>query len=285
MIKKVARWAAFFCLGRAVVIFCRNQDLQWLSRTKFVEKFAMKNFWYGISSYGDAIKHINKHGLWAYVLVPGLLCLLVGFGVFGLAWGLSDNIGDILDNLWPWEKGREIVAKIAQVFGGLLVFALGLIIFKQLVMVVSSPIMSVLSEKVENQLDGNEKSGGFSFSTIMADLLRGLRIAFRNIFREVFGTIFLLLLGLIPIFTPFTTLLIFLLQAYYAGFGNFDFALERRFHYRETVRFVQSNRMLALGNGAVFMLLLLTFVGFLFALPLGTVAATIAATKRMQESR
>jgi len=244
----------------------------------------MKNFWYGISSYGDAINHINKHGLWTYVLVPGLLCLLVGFGVFGLAWGLSDNIGDILDNLWPWEKGREVVAKIAQVFGGLLVFALGLIIFKQLVMVVSSPIMSVLSEKVENQLVGKEDSGSFSVSTIMADMLRGLRIALRNIFREIFGTIFLLLLGLIPIFTPFTTLLIFLLQAYYAGFGNFDFALERRFRYRETVRFVQSNRMLALGNGAVFMLLLLTFVGFLFALPLGTVAATIAATKRMQEN-
>ena len=241
----------------------------------------LKDFFEGFTTYGAAIKHIEKHGLWGYVLLPGLLCVLVGIGIFGLAWNLSDNVGSMLDNLWVWDWGRNVVAQVAQVFGGLLVFLIGLIIFKQMVMVISAPIMSILSEKVENQLVGRTNSVGFSAKQIVSDILRGLRIALRNIFRELGATLFLLVLGLIPVFTPFTTVLIFILQAYYAGFSNLDFVLERHYRFRESVQFVQCNKMLAIGNGAVFMLLLFTFIGFLFALPLGTVAATIAATKRI----
>lgn len=243
----------------------------------------LKNFLDGATSYSTAISHVNKHGLWAYVLLPGVLSILVGIGVFGLAWALSDNIGDLLDNLWPWEKGRSIVAAVAKVFGGLLVLVISLVVFKQLIMVISSPILSILSEKVESQLLGKDVSTKFSLAQILSDVARGLRIALRNITRELMATLLLLLIGLIPLFTPFTTMLIFMLQAYYAGFGNFDFALERRFRYRESVSFVHENRMLAIGNGAVFILLLFTFVGFLVALPLGVVAATIEAGKRKLE--
>lgn len=116
----------------------------------------------------------------------------------------------------------------------------------------------------------------------MSDLARGLRIALRNIFRELGATMLLLLLGLAPIFAPFSAILIFIIQSYYAGFSNLDFALERHYRFRESVKFVQNNRMLAIGNGAVFMFLLYTFIGLLVALPLGTVAATIAATKRVK---
>ncbi len=241
-----------------------------------------KNFFDGATAYCKAINHVSKHGLWGYVLIPGILTILIGIGVFGIAWGLSDNIGDLLDNLWPWDWGRTVVAAIAQVFGGLLVLALSFIIFKQLVMVVSAPIMSILSEKVENQLLGLENGSKFSIPQMVSDIVRGLRIALRNTVRELTATLFLLILGLIPLFTPFTTVLVFVLQAYYAGFNNFDFALERRYRYHESVRFVQQNKMLAIGNGAVFLFLLFTFVGFLVTLPLGVVAATIEATKRLE---
>ncbi len=241
----------------------------------------LNDFFDGITSYGKAITHVNKYKLWAFVLLPGLLCIVVGIGVFGLAWSLSDNIGDIIDNLWKWDWASNIVAKIAQVFGGLLVFILGMIVFRQMVMVISAPFMSILSEKVENQLVGRESGIRFSIPQALSDLARGLRIAVRNIVRELSMTVLLLLLGLIPIFSPFTAVLVFVVQAYFAGFGNIDFALERHFRYKESIRFVQNNRMLAIGNGAVFMFLLLTFIGFPLALPLGTVAATIETTKRL----
>jgi len=245
----------------------------------------LKNFLDGIAAYIEAVKHINKHGLWGFVLLPGLLSILIGLGVFSLSWNLSDEVGGIIDNLWVWEWGKEFIAKIAQLLGGLLVLLIGLLVFKQLVMVVSSPIMSLLSEKVEYQLTGVKTGNGFSTKQVVSDILRGLRIAIRNLIRELGATLILLLLSLIPVFAPFTAILIFILQSYYAGFGNLDFALERSYRFRESVKFVQRNRMLAIGNGAVFMFLLYTFIGLLIALPLGTVAATIAATKRINLAR
>ncbi len=245
----------------------------------------LQNFFEGISSYIEAIKHINKHGLWGYVLLPGLLSVLLGLGVFSISWNLSDDVGGILDNLWVWEWGKEFIAKIAQVLGGLLVLLVGLLIFKQLVMVVSAPFMSMLSEKVEYQLTGLKTGSAFSTKQVVSDVLRGLRIAIRNLIRELGATLILLLLSLIPIFAPFTAILIFTIQSYYAGFGNLDFALERSCRFRESVKFVQNNKMLTIGNGAVFMFLLYTFIGLLIALPLGTVAATIAATKRTNLNR
>ena len=113
---------------------------------------------------------------------------------------------------------------------------------------------------------------------MISDMLRGLRLAIRNATRELLATALLFLIGLIPVLTPFTTALIFLLQSYYAGFGNTDFTLERHFNYRESVRYVQRNRGLTLGNGIIFMALFLSVVGFIIALPLGTVAAALQTT-------
>jgi CysZ protein len=245
----------------------------------------IKDFIDGISSYLEAIRHISHYKMWGYVILPGILSVAIGIGVFGTAWGLSDNIGDLLDNLWRWDWGRGAVEKVAQVFGGLLLLFLGLIIFKQIIMVLLAPFMSILSEKVENQLLGNSGGGTkLSLRQVVSDILRGLRIALRNIARELLLTIFLLLIGLVPVFSPFTTILIFVVQAYYAGFGNMDFALERHFRYRDSVKFVRLNRGVAIGNGAVFLLMLFTFAGFLFALPLSTVAATIVTAKRLKQA-
>ncbi len=245
----------------------------------------MNNISSGIADYGKAISHISKNGLWGYILLPGILSVIIGAAVATTAWGLSDNFGELLVGFWKWEWGYDTVVKIAQFFGLFLMLAFGAIVYKQLLMVLLAPFMSLLSEKVENQLNGKPNRSNLSINKIFSDLIRGLRIAIRNIIREVSATIFLLIIGLIPVFTPFTTILIFLIQSYYAGFGNLDFTLERHKNYSDSVRFVKQNRGYAVGNGIVFMLLFLSVVGFLFALPLGTVAATIGANKRLDSPK
>ena len=208
--------------------------------------------------------------------------ILLAAAIISLAWGFSDDLGGIIDNLWKWDWGKQVVQKIAQIFGGILIVAFGAILFKQLLQVILAPIMSILSARVEEQVTGIKTGAQFSVKQIISDLIRGLRIALRNILRELIATVFLFLLGLIPVLTPFTTALIFLIQSYYAGFGNMDFTLERHFNYRESINFVQRNRSISLGNGIVFMALFLSVVGFLFALPLATVAATLQTLKRME---
>lgn len=244
----------------------------------------MKNFFAGISAYGKALQLISELRLWGYVIVPGIISLLLGAGIIWGAIGVSDDIGGWLISFYPWEWGRSVIEKIANVFGGLLVAALGLILFKNLVIALASPIMSPLSEKVEKALSNKPPVIKFTVKQIISDIIRGIRISIWLIVRELFFTLLLLIIGLIPIFSPFVAVAIFIVQAYYAGAGNIDFALERHFRVRDSVRFVRRNRLLAIGNGTVYLLLLLTGIGFLFALPLGVVAATVETVKRLEHS-
>jgi len=97
----------------------------------------------------------------------------------------------------------------------------------------------------------------------------------RNLGKELLLTIPILLLKIIPIVNIFSTVLLFLVQAYYAGFGNMDYTLERHFKYRESINFVGRHRGIAIGNGIVFMLcLLIPIVGIIIVLPLSVTAAS-----------
>lgn len=234
----------------------------------------------GLKSYGDGFKIIVKYKLWGYFLAPALISILLGAAIFGTAWGIADDIGGWLLSYYPWEWGSGTLLKIANVFGGLFVGAFGLIIFKQMVIALSSPFMSLMSEQIEKRMVGVPQQS-FKVSKMLRDLVRGLRIALRNISRELFFTLILFLLGLIPVFSPFTTIAIFLVQAFYAGFGSMDFTLERHTNVRQSVRFVRRHKGLAMGNGAVFLLILMTVIGFLFVLPLSTAAATTETLKRL----
>ena len=240
----------------------------------------IKDFIDGLTAYGKAFGDISKYGLWKYVWIPGIISLLVGIGIITGAVAASDNIGGWLVSFYPFEWGSQWVDKIADVFGGLLVAVTGLLLFKYIVMIIASPFMSFLSESIEKKKYGSEAPKP-TLKMIISDFVRGLRLAVRNILRELFFTILLLLLGLIPIFSPFVGIIIFIVQAYYAGFGNMDYTLERYYRVKGSVDFARQYKGLAIGNGTVFLLLLLTGIGFLFALPLGTVAATSETLKRL----
>ena len=239
----------------------------------------------GISTYSAAVRHISKHKLWGYVFLPGMLSIILAAIVISISLGLSDDLGGWIDNLWKWGWGKSVVEKIAQAFSGLLILIFGALIFKQILMVLLAPFMSILSAKVEEQLTGIKGDSSFSIAKAISEMFRGLRLAVRNIIRELLATIVLFIIGLIPLFTPFTTVLIFILQSYYAGFGNTDFTLERHLNYRDSVRFVQQNRGAAIGNGIVFMVLFLSVVGFFFALPLSTVASALQTLKRIESEK
>ena len=86
-----------------------------------------------------------------------------------------------------------------------------------------------------------------------------------------------------PIIGLFSTVLLFLVQAYYAGFGNMDYTLERHFKYNESVQFIRNHRGLAIGNGIVFMLfLLIPIIGVILVLPLSVTAASVKTVEALE---
>lgn len=236
----------------------------------------------GALAYIQALQITIKYNLWRYFFAPSLIAIVLGVSILGSAWKFSFEIGELLIQFYPFEWGKNTIEGIISVFGGLFILVLGLIIFKNLVIAFASPFMSILSSKVEQHLTGRQEETSIKIGKFIRDLTRGLTIALRNVTLELIFTIFLFVLGLFPLFTPFTTVLIFLVQAYFAGFGNIDFTLERYFNVRDSISFVKQNRGLAIGNGIVFLGLFLTLIGFVFSLPLGTIAATCETLGRLE---
>lgn len=239
------------------------------------------DFFSGIKSYGRAFQIIGKLNLWGFTLIPMLITFVL-MGIIGFsAYGLADNLGNWLISWWRWEWGSTFITGVGSWLGGILIFILGVLSLKYIVLIVVAPFMSILSEKIEAKVTGYKSNATFSLNKAIKDMLRGLRLALRNISRELFFTLILILVGFIPLVGVVSSILIFLVQSYYAGFGNTDYTLERHYTFRESIEYARKNMGLMIGNGVVFMLLLMTGIGFLFAPTLSTVAATLETLDRL----
>lgn len=244
------------------------------------DQFAAMGIWIGLMAYLDALALVQRHRLWIYFLVPALVSLLLVLGLGWLGWNLTAaGVGGLLSWLPDW-LSASWAGPALQGIGLVLLGLAFLLVFRNLVLALCGPFMSMLSETLERRLGGH-RDRPFQLTAFLSDLWRGLRIALRLLLRELFFTSLLLALGLIPLFTPVVPALIFIVQAYYAGAGNLDFTLERYYGVRESIRFTRRHRGLAIGNGIGYLLLLLTGIGFLFALPLATIAATPPTLKRI----
>ncbi len=242
----------------------------------------IKNIISGIKAYFGAFSLISKLKLWKYFAVPMIISAITAAIIFSSAYGLSDNIGHFISKIWIWDWGKDIFSSIGNFIGGLIVLVIGLILFKHIIMALSAPFMSPVSEKIETHFTGNS-SHSHRDTTFSQQLFRGIRINGRNLGMELILTIPILLLKFIPVVNIFSTILLFMVQAYYAGFGNMDYTLERHFQYKESVQFVRKHRGLAIGNGIVFILfLLIPIIGVILVLPLSVTAASTRTVEALQ---
>ena len=233
-----------------------------------------------IRDYAEAYRIIQQHRLWLWVLLPGIFSLILGLTLIYFGYLYSDEAGEWVSSFWKWEFGKQVVETTAQVISILLLIAVNLLIYKYLVLIMSAPFTSPLSERVEKILTGNDERTYIVRLQFLADILRGIRINLRNISREILLTIFIFLLGLIPIVSPFTAFLLFFIQAYYAGFGSMDYYMERHESYRGSIQYVHRNRSTAVGNGTVFLLLLgIPVIGLILAPGLSAAAATVSCVR------
>lgn len=236
----------------------------------------------GIRAYFGAFSLISKLKLWKYFAVPMLISLVTAIIIFSSAYGLSNNIGTFISKIWIWDWGHDTFSSISNFIGGLIIIIIGLILFKHIIMALSAPFMSPVSEKIEAHFTGNP-THSHRDTTFMEQLWRGIKINGRNLFMELLLTLPILLLKFIPIINIFSTILLFIVQAYYAGFGNMDYTLERHFKYKESLQFVRKHRGLAIGNGIIFILfLLIPVIGVILVLPLSVTAASTRTVEALQ---
>lgn len=243
----------------------------------------IKGFVIGFRAYFEAYQILSRLRLWKYFAIPVVLSVIIFLIIGILSYFLSEDIGNYIANFWfstfwPWDHGKNTIHNISNFLGALIVIVVGFIAFKHLIMALSAPFIGPISNIIEEDLTGMVSQRENSSSLQL--LSRGLRIALRNFIRELLLTLPILCFGLIPVIGLLSPILFFLLQSYFAGFGNMDPTLERHLSYKESILFVKKNKGLAIGNGVVFVLFLfIPFFGVLLVLPFSVTAATIATVK------
>ena len=215
-------------------------------------------------------------------MIPMLISVVVFLSVVLVSISFSEVIGLYISSFWSWDFGKETINTVSMILGGIILISTGLILFKHLVMILSAPFMGPISKKIEDDFTG--VTSQTQVSSPLTLVFRSIKISSRNLFRELLLSIPILILGLIPLIGFFSLFLLFLMQAYFAGFGNMDYTLERHFSYQKSIQFVKENKGIAIGNGLVFILfLLIPFVGIIFIIPFSVTSATIATVKIINE--
>ena len=169
---------------------------------------------------------------------------------------------------------------------------------KYVVLVLMSPVMSLLSERTDEKLTGREFP--FDWIQLFKDIWRGIRIAVRNFTIEmaiIIGVwiVNLAITALVPplviITAPVGAVFTWLVGAYFFGFATMDYTNERRrLNVRESVTFIRANKGIALGNGIVFAILMWipfvgAYVGPVFATVMCTVGATLSLHQKVNLNR
>jgi CysZ protein len=242
----------------------------------------------GIKTYYKAIRIISNYSLWCYLLIPGVMSfiLILVFIILGIIFlpNLSYYIqNDIMPDLL---KGR-ITLVITMILLWIILLFIIFMMYKYIVLIFFSPVLSFLSEKIE-KLIYKQPEIKLSIKNIIHDFFRGIIINLRSIVREIIFSCFALFFVFIPGIGPFiSTAIIFLIQSFYGGFGLVDYTLERkRYSLKSSIKYSKDNRGNITGIGIGFILLLMVpIIGWFTAPAFATVAATLNTLEKTNQKR
>jgi CysZ protein len=215
----------------------------------------------GYKNYWRGIKFLLQHHLYGYVIFP-----LVLFAAVNWVGSLFDAAGqeavtDAARDIEPLQSLNALTWFTAK----LLFLDSMYVVFTKfalyIVMIILSPVLSILSEKIEEKLTGNKYR--FRFMQLVHDVQRGAKIALRNIIWEYFFIV--LVLGLASLFgDSVKAALIFSIPVmfgfYFYGFSFIDYINERRrLNIQQSVYFVSNHKGLAVAIGSIYSVFFLSY--------------------------
>jgi CysZ protein len=241
-----------------------------------------------IQSYARAHRFIREHRLWKWIIVPGIIYTLLFVGGIILFWYSSNKVVSSFEHWigidrWLHQQRNPFLSfffLMGEIMVRLIMMLFYFSLFKYLFLIIGSPVFAYLSEKTESIMEG--KDFPFSLKQLMADIVRGIKLALRNTLWQSVYTISLLILSFIPIvgwIVPVTTLLV---ECYYYGFSMLDYSCERhKLSPAESIQFIGKHKGLAIGNGLIFYLMhVVPVIGWVLAPAYAVVAATISLYHR-----
>ncbi len=238
--------------------------------------------------YNKAFNLVFKRGYAKFFLFPLILNVLFLFGGLTFVSDLTESVQQTfsdwvnLDSAEFW--GAEYLSGALSGLIWLLIRVLFFFIFAYyggfVVMIVMSPIFSLLSEKVEKEMLGSADYP-FNMKQLLRDVLRGIGISLRNLIFETFFLIVTVILSFIPVIGWLAPIVMFFISAYFFGFSFMDYTNERRGKtLKLSVTYIKKYKWVAVTNGAIFSLsLMIPYCGMListFVAVISVVAATVS---------
>lgn len=246
-----------------------------------------KKLFIAFKSFGTANSFISKHKLWAFIIIPGLLNVALFY--FSFHWFIN-NVSDWITNLFEMECADGSFSWLCITFTNLVGFlsffirwvlyfafiGVYLYIYKNLILLIYSPVLAFLVELVERKDKGINEP--FKLEQFLKETVRGIILAARGLLVEGLVVIVLFVLAFIPIINLVQPILMWLVSAYFLGVSMIDYTLERKgYNVRDSINYSKRHKSLATGIGSVFQLVfLIPFVGWMIAPAYSVVAAYFA---------
>jgi len=238
----------------------------------FISKFS-----FALSSYKKAISFSSEHKLWGYYILPAILNMgiftLIGWLAYNWTSGLEYQLGE-----WLGKGTSDAWWRVALDYGlTILIYVLIAIVFlklyKNIMLLLLSPALALLAEKTQDILQGGEKP--FNMKQFINDVIRGISIALRNLVVEILILIVLFALSFIPIFSPFTAVLMVLVECFYLGFSMIDYRNEYlNISAKDGRKIIKKHKWFSIGIGmGVYLLMFVPIIGVLLGPLLSVVAA------------
>ena len=244
----------------------------------------LKEIIISFQAYLHTHRFIIKHRLWKWILIPGFIyAILFCLGIY-LFWISSSSAIEFMlikTGVKEWmDKMQSSWLSFLLIFGQLILHLVLMLfyfsLFKYLFLIIGSPLFAYLSEKTESIMEGRDFP--FNFKQLLKDIIRGVRLALRNMLWQTVYTISILILSFIPLLGWVTPLLALLIECYYLGFSMLDYSSERnKLSTAQSIAFISRHKGLAIGNGIVFyMMHFIPILGWLLAPSYAVIAATIS---------
>lgn len=237
-----------------------------------------------IQAYLQTHRFIIKHRLWKWILIPGFIyAILFCLGIYLFLRSSTYAIDFMMlkTGAIEWvQKMENSWLSWLVIFSQLILYLVLILfyfsLFKYLFLIIGSPLFAYLSEKTEAIIEGKEFP--FSFKQLMKDIVRGMRLALRNMLWQTVYVVSIFILAFVPVIGLITPLLALLVECYYLGFSMLDYSCERnKLSTSQSIAFIGRHKGLAIGNGMVFyMMHFIPVLGWLLAPSYAVIAATIS---------
>ncbi|MEP7257467.1 MAG: EI24 domain-containing protein [Flavitalea sp.] len=251
----------------------------------------LKEIVIAIEAYFKAHRFISKHRLWKWIITPGILYMILFLAGMYFFWQSSDAAISYVTHrmgIDRWLHRQEsgflsFLFLMGEIMVRLILIFFYFSLFKYLFLILGSPLFAYLSEKTEAIMEG--KDFPFSFTQMLNDMYRGIKLALRNSLWQAVYSISILILSFFPVVGWITPVIMVFVECYYYGFSMLDYSCERhKLSPGESIEYIAKHKGLAIGNGIVFYTMhLIPFIGWVLAPAYAVVAATISLYHQKSE--